>query len=1251
MDVEVAVAPSVIDGVLCFVVLLRDITEHKRAEEAFKKDEERHRRQARELSLLQEVRTAVSGDLDLGAVFRAVVEAVARAYGYTQVSAYLLEGGTEDGELVMQHQVGHATVLRRIPVGRGVMGQTVKAGRPILLEDARAAPDFLGAIAGICSEVCVPLFHEGRVLGALNVESTRGVALTKDDLRLMREVGKSVGVALGRASLHSKVKRSEERFRSLIRNAPDVITILDADNAVLYDSPAVERVLGYGPEDRIGKKNLDYVHPDDARRVKEAFAELLDRPETDVPLEYRIRHANGSWRYVESSRTNLLDDPAVRGVVLNYRDITGRKRAEEASSRLAAIVESSDDAILGNTLDGTITSWNPGAERLYGYTAREILGRSVSILMPPERQNELPGVLRKSGREGRTNHYETVRMAKDGKRLRVSVTASPIKDRSGSIVGTSAIVRDIAERKKVEEDLREAETRYRTLIEQVPAVTYIQEPGHPSVTTYVSPQMETMQGYAPEEILEDPEHWTKTLHPDDRARVLAEDERTNETGEPFSMEYRQFAKDGRTLWVRDQAVLVRDDEGRARFWQGIIFDVTERKLTEEELREAKEAAEEASRAKSNFLANMSHEIRTPMNGVIGMTELLLGTGLSPQQRGYAETLRDSGETLMKVINDILDFSKIDAGSVRLEAIDFDLRVAVEEVTRLLAKRAQDKGLELASLIGEDVPTALRGDPFRLRQVLTNLTTNAIKFTEQGEVSVRVVLAEPVGGSGENITVRFEVADTGIGMTEEQRSRLFEAFSQADASTTRRYGGTGLGLAISKQLAELMGGELGVTSGPGQGSKFWFTARFAKRPTREAAAKPRAELGDLRVLVADGNETNRESLRQQVRSWGAEADGAEDGPGALRALRAAARDEPYDVAILDADLAGMGGMEMVHAIKSIPGIVSTRLVLQASLGRRGDDEEARRAGVEAHLNKPVRRSELYNCLVAVLDVPLRAASAPVLDDARALNRTGEGDGGESRARVLVAEDNAINQFVAVRLLESLGYRADVVANGLEAVETLSRTPYAAVLMDCQMPEMDGYEAAAEIRRRGGTAHRAPIIAMTAHALRSERERALEAGMDDHISKPVKPETLDAVLRRWIRRPMPDPAFAPGPRDGSQPDDPVDHSVLEDLSGLQREGEPDILVRLSSMFLDEAPPRMVTMREAVKRGDARALEEAAHALNGSCANLGARGMEVLCADLEKLARAEDLRGASNLLTRLEVEFERFGAALEAELPKDY
>jgi CheY-like chemotaxis protein len=623
-----------------------------------------------------------------------------------------------------------------------------------------------------------------------------------------------------------------------------------------------------------------------------------------------------------------------------------------------------------------------------------------------------------------------------------------------------------------------------------------------------------------------------------------------------------------------------------------------------------------------------------------MTGLLLDTDLSAEQKEFAETIRSSGDSLLTIINDILDFSKIEAGKLNFEILDFDLNNALESTLELLAERAHVKGIELASLIHSDVFTKLRGDPGRLRQVLTNLIGNAIKFTDKGEVVVRT---EKVSEADNHIVVRYKVSDTGIGITEKSQKNLFQAFIQADGSTTRKYGGTGLGLAISKQLVELMGGQIGVTSVMGEGSTFWFTARYEKQALQATVIQPGlTSLKGLHALIVDDNSTNRKILTHQLSSWGMTHDEADSGARALELLQSrAAKGAGYDLAILDLMMPVMDGFELARAIKSNPAISSVALVLLTSFGQRGDGTASREAGVSAYLTKPVRQSQLGDCLASVMDQhagrnPAMAGKEAKLVTAHALAEAKR----VSNKLILLAEDNIVNQRVAVRQLKKLGYRADAVANGLEALEALGRIPYDLVLMDCQMPEMDGYEATAEIRRREGTTKHTPVVAMTAHALDGDRAKCLAAGMDEYVSKPVNPEELGRVLEKLLAPTEIDMDDSlPTPQAAT----PVNLKRLHEAMG----DTPEEFGEILDIYLTQMTENIGRLKTAVEAEDAPTLDLVAHNCAGTSASCGMTLIVAPLRELERMGRENQLPGAAALVDQVSHEFERIKVFLEESL----
>jgi PAS domain S-box-containing protein len=790
--------------------------------------------------------------------------------------------------------------------------------------------------------------------------------------------------------------------------------------------------------------------------------------------------------------------------------------------------------------------------------------------------------------------------------------------------------------------LRESEAKYRRIFESLDDLYYQTDAA--GIIRVVSPSSSNLSGWRPDEVVGKPAV-DFYVDPGDREGFLS---LLLEKKHIRDYEFHLKRKDGRVIYVSAGVQLLRDEQGHPAGVAGILRDITERKGTEEKIRqtnlqleeatsranEMAEAAEAASRAKSEFLANMSHEIRTPMNGVIGMTGILLDMDLTDEQRRAAEVVRNSGETLLSLINDILDFSKIEARKLDLEILDFDLAALMGDTAEMLAIKAREKDLELVCFIHPDVPLSVKGDPGRVRQVLTNLGGNAVKFTMSGEVAISVLLAEETETKA---TIRFEVRDTGIGIPESKRSALFSPFTQADSSTTRKYGGTGLGLSISKQLAELMGGQMGVESEENKGSTFWFTVVLEKQALVNEQPTADHGLDGIKALVVDDHAVNRMILVEMLRSWGCRPEDSPDGKDAMKKLRAATdAGDPYRVALLDMAMPGEDGESLAARINVDPALNGTRMIMITSLGTNDNGKNLAKIGIKASLQKPVRQSRLRELLLSVLYEEIVPKPSTVVSS------TPADIGNMARqGRILLAEDNITNQLVAVTILEKLGCRVDVAANGLEAVAAVRNMPYDLVFMDCQMPEMDGFEATKRIRSGdAGQIHESiPIIAMTARAMQGDREKCLEAGMDDYMSKPFNIQTLVGILGRWM------PTKNEMTENRAEIMEPVAIESGESPPALNlaevrdRLMDNDNLVKdVISAFLQDTPKRLLALKEAVSFGDISKAMLQSHSIKGAASSVSAERVRLTAFEIEKACRSgEEIEKLRSMLPVLEHEFE--------------
>jgi PAS domain S-box-containing protein len=1223
--------------------------------------EETRQRNA-ELALINSVQEAIAGELDPQAIYEIVGDRIRDVFDAQVLNIAVHTQATGLLELAYAIERGVRQEIDPMPVV-GFRKHVMETGEPLMLNEnwISAAEQYGNPLVLVGempkSALFVPLVAGGKATGVVSLQNVdREHAFTESDQRLLVTLAGSVSVALENARL---VHETRQRVAEL--------ATVNSVGQALASQLELEALI-----ELVGE------------RVRETF---------DADIAYVALH----------------DEPAGRIDFVYYYE-TGERRPEpplEYGEGLTSQILASREPLLLNRqeqYEGLATVGTP---------SRSYLG--VPILVGEKAIGVIS--VQSTREEGRFGEAE-----------------------SGLLATIAANVGVAIQNARLFEAQREAERRYRELVEELPLGVYRDEPVPKAASEYVSPRVEEIFGY-PREAWSEPEFFASILHPDDRDETIAKHAAGLARGDDrWSFEYRVVAADGRTVFVRDDARIVKDDEGKPLYVQGFMMDVTgqalahaeirrqkqyfeslvevspvaivvmdadervtrwnpaatglfgwsaeeavgklidelvlepgqteeSRKVTREaiasgrtqhigrrrrkdgavvdvelmlvpleidgehvgfyaiyhditELQRAREEAEAATQAKSAFLATMSHEIRTPMNAVTGMTDLLLGTELTGEQRELAEVVRSSGDALLSVIDDILDYSKIEAGKLELEREPFELRECVEGALDIVAPRAWEKELELGCLIDEDAPTGIVGDAARLRQVLLNLLSNAVKFTDAGEVIV-LVDAEAAGPGSYRLDIA--VRDTGIGIPPDRMDRLFASFSQVDASTTRRFGGTGLGLAISKRLVELMGGAISVESEQGKGSTFRIalTVDAAEVPARLSLEDALPHLAGKRILVVDDNATNREIVTRHARSWGMEPVAVERPRDALALIAAG---EPFDVGVLDLMMTEMDGVTLAREIRRHRPERELPLLLLTSLGRL---PQARSAGAfSAQLAKPLKASQLYNAL-------LRLVAAGV-ETEEAVEAATDGKPATSALRILLAEDNSMNQKVALRLLERLGYGADVVSNGLEALEAVERQPYDVVLMDVQMPELDGLNTSRQICERRPPSSRPRIIAMTANAMPEDREACLAAGMDDYLAKPIRADELAEALRR----------VKPLPRDGEVSFEnggvTVDATALENLREL---GGDDFLVEVIDTFLADAPTLIATLGASLAVQDADELRRAAHTLKSNGATLGAAGFSELCRALEQRAKSGRLEDASELVGRIEQEYRALEEALAA------
>ncbi len=1036
-------------------------------------------------------------------------------------------------------------------------------------------------------------------------------------------------------SIEKKLKESERRFSEIIAAMGDMIWETDADGKYTYVSKQYEEALGYSTDEIIGKDLFEFADPQEKEQLQEEINQYMQAKLvfSDI-VSWHIRKDGSRICLLRNGIPIIQDDKLIgyRGI---DRDITERVESEQIllnamtetehakqqlevrENYLNAILETAATAIFTVDDSKKILSVNEAFVEITGYSQEEVIGLTCDILESPECQKQC-GLYAVNSDE-RLYRKQCKIKRKDGKILTILKNARKLTNEMGDEIGIESFI-DITELVDARSQAEMEALKLRSMIEGMEEGIVMVDENR--IIREINPYFAKLVNLNPEDVLgkqlEDvhiPEIYKKV------DEILSKFEKGH-----FEPIFINKKINDKYFTLRIQPIT------NNKQYRGALLNLVD--ITDIVL--AREEALAASKAKSEFLANMSHEIRTPMNGIIGMANLLKDTPLDNEQKDYVNTIINSADNLLELINDILDISKIEAGKLELCPSEFDLHKLIESVADIIAPRASNKGLELICSVMPDVPRYLFGDDVRLRQIIINLAGNAIKFTEQGEIEISAEIAEEMD---DKVKLLFKVRDTGIGISPEKQSKIFEQFEQADGSTTRRFGGTGLGLSISRRLAEMMGGEIGVRSQEGKGSTFWFTAILEKRQAPAEAEhnineQIEVELSDLKVLIIDDNETNRKVLANILKhnKKFSVVKTVDSGKKGIEELKQSKKNkQSYDLVLLDMNMPEMNGEQVLKAIKQDPEIADVKIIILTSIGQTSDAKRMKELGCDAYLLKPIKQRLLFETILDIYrsnDIKKIRAEAEKEKERKLAEEQFKDN---SNVKILLAEDNPINRKLAIKILNKANYNVDTVENGKEAIEALEKQKYDIVLMDVQMPEMDGYEATKAIRQSGKPWANVPIIAMTAHAMQGDKEKCLQAGMDDYVTKPIKTEILFEVLRKWSNK-----NSSERKQDMSNENQtcPINvESALERCAG-DREFLNEMLVE----FLDIASQQLQQIADIIEEGNAEELAKKAHSLKGASANLGAEQVSAIALELEKAGKEGQLEGAKQLWEQLKEKVEQ-------------